>query len=168
MVEIRAAAPGDAQGIRHVLVSAFPTSMEAGLVERLGRDGAAVISIVACDKGAIVGHILFSRMAVEADGRPVDALGLAPVAVLPERQREGIGSKLIVAGLRQACALGTEIVFLVGEPDYYRRFGFEAKTAKPFASPYAGPYFQAKPLRNDFGLPASGRADYAPAFAELE
>jgi len=165
---VRSATPDDAEGIRNVHLKAFPTSLEADLVEQLGRDGDGAISLVACDRGDIVGHILLSRMRAEADGTPIDALGLGPVAVVPVRQGEGIGSKLIEAALAEARSLGAEIVFLVGEPEYYCRFGFAAEAAKPFASPYAGPYFQAKPLRNDSKPPASGRADYAPAFAEVE
>lgn len=86
----------------------------------------------------------------------------------PERQGEGIGSTLIEAGLRSAQALGAEIVFVLGEPEYYGRFGFGSDVARPFRSPYAGPYFQAKSLRQDFVAPSSGSADYAPAFANLE
>jgi len=168
MVELRDAAEGDAEGIRNVLVDAFPTSMEADLVERLGREGDTVISMVACDDGAIVGHILFSRMHAEADGRALDALGLGPVAVLARRQGEGIGSGLIEAGVARAGSLGADIVFLVGEPGYYRRFGFDPATAAPFESPYAGPYFQAKTLHSGVAATRRGRAEYAPAFAELE
>jgi putative acetyltransferase len=103
-------------------------------------------------------------MRVEADGEPMR--GLAPVAVLPERQRQGVGSALVEAGLAEARAAGIDIVFLLGEPEYYGRFGFEPLVAQPFASPYAGPYFQALVL-SDIALPASGSADYAPAFAAL-
>ena len=168
MAEIRPAAAEDAAGIRNVHSAAFPTEVEADLVEWLRRDGDGVISIVACDNGAVVGHVLFSRMHVLANGRKVEALGLAPVAVLPDRHRKGIGTELIEAGLRNAAALGTEMVFVLGEPEYYGRFGFAAQAARPFASHYAGPYFQAKVVATDFELPAVGTAEYAPAFAELE
>ena len=167
MVEVRAARPADAAAIRHVLCAAFPTPAEADLVEALDRDGDAVLSLVAVDGGTIIGHVLFSRMAVQADDRPLAGLGLAPVAVIPGRQGEGIGSAMIEAGLRAAQSIGTEIVFVLGEPDYYGQFGFDAGTAEPFASPYAGPYFQAKMLGTPVNSPTSGRADYAPAFADL-
>ena len=164
---IRLATPEDAAGIRQVHLSAFPTAAEADLVQELDRSGDARVSIVAEDDG-IVGHVLFSRMQVRADGRALDALGLAPVAVLPRRQSQGVGTALIEAGLRRAAELGTDIVFLLGEPDYYRRFGFEPSIAKPFASPYAGQYFQALALTGDYVPPQSGQADYAAAFAEFE
>ena len=168
MVEVRPAAPGDAEAIRRIHLAAFPTQREADLVERLELGGDAAISLVAEDASEIVGHILFSTMAVQAGNRTLAGMGLAPVAVLPDRQGAGIGSALIEAGLSAARTNGAEIVFVLGEPAYYRRFGFSAETARPFASPYAGKYFQAKVIGNDFDPPASGRADYAPAFAELE
>ena len=168
MTLIRPASANDAAAIRQVHVRAFPTAAEADLVEQLLADGDAEISMVADQDGRIVGHILLSRMHVDGDGRAIRALGLAPVAIIPERQGEGIGSQLINAGIQAAFAEGAEMMFLVGEPEFYRRFGFEAATAKPFQSPYAGKYFQAKVLSDSFTLPDSGHADYAPAFAELE
>jgi len=167
MVEVRAARPDDAAAIRHIHSAAFPTSAEADLVEALGRDGDHVVSLVAHDGGTIVGHILFSRMAVRADDRLLAGLGLAPIAVIPDRQGEGIGSALIEAGLQEAKRIGTQIVFVLGEPACYGRFGFDAATARPFASPYAGAYFQAKMLGPPIETPTSGGADYAPAFADL-
>ena len=168
MTRVRPATPGDRAAIRKVHLAAFPTPLEASLVEQLQADGDAAISLVAEDEGEVVGHILFSRMQAKGDGQELRALGLAPVAALPEQHGQGVGSALIEAGLAAATADGAEMVFLVGEPAYYRRFGFDAATAKPFASPYAGPYFQAKVLTENLELPASGRADYASAFAELE
>jgi len=166
MVEVRAARPADAAAIRRVHCKAFPTPAEADLVDALDRDGDHVVSLVAVDGATIVGHILFSKMAVQADDRALAGLGLGPVAVTPERQGEGIGSALIEAGLQAAGSVGAQIVFVLGERDYYGRFGFDARTARPFASPYAGPYFQAKIMGN-VETPTSGRADYAPAFAGL-
>jgi putative acetyltransferase len=168
MADIRLATADDAAGIRKVHAAAFPTGLESDLVERLSLDGDSVISLVACEDGTVVGHALLSRMQVVGDGEKVDALGLGPVAVLPNRQRQRIGSELIEVGLQRAEALGAEMVFVLGEPDYYGRFGFDQKTARPFACPYAGPYFQATILAPGLGLPAAGSADYAPAFAELE
>ena len=165
---VRPASAADSQAIRHVHEAAFPTSAEARLVEELERDGDAVISLVAEKDGAVVGHVLMSRMAADADGRTLAALGLGPVAVIPDCQGEGIGGALIEESITRARNMGTEIVFLLGEPDYYRRFGFEAALASPFSSPYAGPYFQALALGTGFLPPDAGRASYAPAFEGLE
>ena len=164
-VAVRPERGGDEQAIRKVHLAAFPTPAEADLVSMLRDDCDSVISLVATDGDQILGHVMLSRMRVEADGRSFRALGLGPVAVLPERQRTGVGGALITEAIRQAEERGEELVFVLGEPDYYGRFGFWTEAAAPFASPYAGPYFMAKA----FGVepPAFGTADYAPAFAKL-
>jgi putative acetyltransferase len=163
-IRIRHETDDDEHGVRRVNLATFPTAQEADLVTALHEDGDSEISLVAEDEGTIVGHVMLSRMAVEGDGRQYRALGLAPVAVMPNRKSEGIGTALIDRAMRLAEARGEEIVFLVGEPDFYRRFGFSADAAAPFASPYAGPYFMAKAF---VPLPRSGKADYATAFSEL-
>ena len=159
--------PDDAEAIRAVLITAFPTSAEADLVEQLRLDGDIEIALVAVDDGRIVGHVVMSRMEVAGDGRSFRALGLAPVAVLPERHHAGIGSRLIREALAIARGNGEELVFVLGAPAYYSRFGFSTATAAPFASPFAGSYLMAQSLV-DLDLPSQGRADYAPAFAGFE
>jgi putative acetyltransferase len=161
---IRPETGDDEEPIDRVNRGAFPTAQEARLVKALRAAGDCELSLIAEDGGEIVGHVMLSRMRVEGDGKSYRALGLGPVAVLPDRQRSGIGSALIEAALDQAEDRGEEIVFLLGEPDYYRRFGFSAEAAAPFASPYAGPYFMARAI---VPLPQSGKAAYAPAFDSL-
>lgn len=85
---------------------------------------------------------------------------------MPGHQRAGIGGRLIEAALVRARDGGEELIFLLGAPDYYRRFGFSTDTAAPFASPYAGPYFLA--LRAGLTPRDRGEAAYASAFAALE
>ncbi len=164
---IRPAEPEDAAGIKAVHLAAFPTPAEADLVEALDREGDAPVSLVAVRQGEIVGHVLLSRMTVSGDGRGIRALGLAPVAVLPGFQGGGIGKQLVGASLGIARATGVDMVFVLGEPDYYTRFGFSAATAAPFASPYAGPWFMALSLQPGFTAPAAGEAAYARAFSDL-
>ena len=164
-LRVQPAREEDSDGIRAVHLAAFPTPVEADLVKMLNKDGDAEISLVARDGAQVVGHVTLSRMQVEGDGRTYRALGLGPVAVIPEQQGQGVGSALIDEAMRRAEQRGEEIVFLLGEPDYYRRFGFSPEAAAPFASPYAGPYFMAKSFGSP--LPASGTAAYAPAFAQL-
>lgn len=160
-MNIRAARPADHSGVREVLLAAFPGPDEADLVEQLRADGDAAIELVAEDKGRIVGHILFSP--VEA---PFRALALAPVAVVAERHGQGIGSALIAAGHSIALEQGWDAVFVLGEPEYYRRFGYDPALAAGFASPYAGPCFMALALEGD--LPErKGEVRHAPAFAGL-
>jgi putative acetyltransferase len=167
MPGIRPAEPGDEVAIRAVHLAAFPTPLEADLVEALVREGDAVMSLVAGTGGDVAGHVMLSRMRVAGNGRDYRALGLGPIGVLPGHQGSGIGGALIEAALAIARASGEDLVFLLGEPDYYRRFGFSAETASPFASPYAGPYFMALILRPDVALPAAGTAAYARAFSDL-
>jgi putative acetyltransferase len=162
---IRPAEPHDASAIRAVHRAAFPTSAEADLVGRLGRD--AVVSLVADRGGEVAGHLVLSRMQVSGDGRSYRAVALGPVGVLPEYQRAGMGSELIEGALAIAGATGEELVFVLGEPEYYARFGFDAETAAPFVSPYAGPFLMALKLRETVALPKSGTARYAEAFGAL-
>ena len=166
-MRIRPAEPGDEAAIRAVLLAAFPTSAEAELVERLAQDGDAIVSLVADGGGRVAGHMMMSRMRAEGDGRPLRALGLGPLAVLPGYQGGGIGAALIEGGLAIARATGEDLVFVLGEPEYYTRFGFSADAATPFASPYAGPYFMALALKAGAAAPANGSAAYALAFSEL-
>jgi len=167
MARIRPAEPGDMPAIRAIHLAAFPTALEADLVEALEREGDSVVSLVADQGGEAVGHVLLSRMRVSGDGRDYRALGLGPVAVLPGYQGGGIGAALVVGALAIARASGEELVFLLGEPDYYRRFGFTAEAAAPFASPYAGPYFMALTLRPGVEAPAAGTAAYARPFSDI-
>jgi putative acetyltransferase len=151
---------GDRHAIFAVVAAAFPTFAEARLVDRLRADGDAKISFVASIDGVIVGHVMLSRMV--ADFR---ALGLGPVAVVPSRQRSGIGTSLIAAGV--AAATGRwDMVFVLGDPAFYGRFGFDPALARRFGSPYAGPQFLALSLTRDSSA-YSGSVDYAPAFDDL-
>jgi putative acetyltransferase len=160
---IRAETLSDTAAIRAVEEAAFARSSEADLVDALRAAGEAILSLVAVECEHVVGHVVFSRM-----DAPFRALGLGPVAVRPDRQRQGIGGRLIREGLLRARDGNWQAVFVLGEPAYYRRFGFDPALAARFRSPYAGPYLMALPLGAP-DLPArSGRVDYAPAFAALE
>src|SRR6202030_3395229 len=97
--------------------AAFGRRDEAQLVDRLRADGDLIISLVALDGREIVGHVLLSRMIAS-----FPALALAPLAVLPSRQRSGIGGRLIRAALESAAAASWRAAFVLGDPHYYRRF----------------------------------------------
>ena len=166
-MRLRPAMPSDASDIHRVHERAFPTAAEADLVDQLVRAGDAVISIVAIEDRAIVGHVLLSRMNVTADGRALNALGLAPLAVVPEKTRHGIGSALVEAGIAEARQAGIDMIFVLGDGQFYGRFGFDPDAARPFASRYAGPHFQALVLNPAIGSLQGGTANYARAFDEL-
>ena len=137
MTTIRAEQSEDAQGVRHVTELAFGRPAEADLVERLRRAGTDSLSLVAED-AAVVGHILFTPVVVESAGRRVLGMGLAPVAVLPDRQRQGIGSQLVRRGLNILRERGCPFVVVVGHPEYYPRFGFEPASTRGLASQWGG------------------------------
>ena len=159
---IRNATPADYDAIRALMEDAFDRSAEAMLVEALRRDNDAIIDIVADNVGPTVGHAMFSRMAA-----PFRALGLGPIAVVANARGHGVAAKLIRHGLEEAARSGYRGVFVLGDPAFYGRFGFEADLARGFTSLYAGAHFMVAPLGRN--LPARvGNVAYAPAFAALE
>jgi putative acetyltransferase len=169
---IRAATAADADAIDAVVRAAFAGTGfghqgEADLVRVLEADGDGLVSLVAEADGVIVGHVLFSRMDVEADSAPVSAAGLAPVSVSPAQQGQGVGGKLIRAGLDALREQGAAMSFVLGDEAYYPRFGYSPDLATRFASPFAGPHFMAMMLDSGSPWPLGGRADYAPAFGRL-
>ena len=169
---IRPATANDADAIDTVIRAAFAGTDfghqgEAELVRMVGEDGDTLVSLIAEADGAVVGHLLFSRMAIEADGAALSGAGLAPVSVLPELQGQGIGDALIRAGLDALREQGVAISFVLGHTAYYPRFGYSPDLAARFASPFAGPHFMAMMLDSHAAWPLGGRADYAPAFGRL-
>jgi putative acetyltransferase len=134
---IRPEKPEDASQVRHVNVLAFGQPAEADLVEKLRQACTDSLSLVAED-GAVVGHILFTPVVVESAGRRVVGMGLAPMAVLPDRQRQGIGSQLVRRGLDILRERGCPFVVVVGHPEYYPRFGFERASSHGLASQWEG------------------------------
>ena len=169
---IRAARAEDADTVDAVIRAAFASTEfghqgEAELVRMLEADDDVTVSLVAEVEGEIVGHILFSRMDVEADGHAIAAAGLAPVSVAPAQQGQRIGDALIRAGLDDLRSRGVAISFVLGHGAYYPRFGYSPDLASRFASPFAGPHFMAMMLDSNAAWPLGGRADYAPAFARL-
>lgn len=162
-IAIRHAGPGDHAAIRTVETAAFPSPAEADLVEALRAAGDAVLELVAETDGRIVGHLLFSRLWVEAAGRRFAAVALAPVAVHPDRQAEGVGSALIEEAHRRL-RRRERLSVVLGEPAYYRRFGYERARAAGFDSDYQGDFLQALAWGD---APVAGRLVYAPAFGGL-
>jgi putative acetyltransferase len=125
-VAIRPERDGDRAAIFAIHAAAFPTDAEAKLVDRLRDAGAATVSLVAEEDGRAVGHVLFSPVRIVArDGSEYAAIGLGPVAVEPARQNDGVGGALIRAGFDACRANGHTVVFVLGHPPYYPRFGFE-------------------------------------------
>lgn len=162
VIDIRDEGPHDLDAVKQVVSSAFDRSAEAELVEKLREAGDSVVSLVAEEDGQIVGHVLLSKMAA-----PFPALALAPVSVIPVRQRSGIGSILVQRAINRARSEGWSAIFVLGDPHYYERFGFNREAAAGFTSPYVGDHFMV--LKLSQSLPAtSGELRHAPAFAALD
>lgn len=166
-ITVRPETAADIPAIWQVNQQAFDAPAEADLVDALRTQGYVRLSLVAVVEAQVVGHVLFSRLPIAGSAGSVAALALAPVAVLPEFQRQGIGSQLIEAGLKQCTEQGERIVIVLGEPAYYGRFGFSAKLAEPLQSPYAGRYFQALELAPGALQGITGAVEYPPPFASV-
>jgi putative acetyltransferase len=164
-MRIRSEETADLSGIRAVNLAAFETSAEADLVDALRGQGSPVISLIAEDGGAIVGHILFSP--VMLGGHPgVRIMGLGPMAVMPARQRQGIGSALVRDGLDACKHIGASAVVVVGHATYYPRFGFAPASRFGLSCQYDVPddVFMATELDPRALTGVAGTVRYHPAF----
>ena len=163
-MRIRDETPADWAAIEDLHRRAFGGELEANLVARLRHDDLVACALVADERGAIVGHIVFSWLEVQVDRRDVRAMALAPLAVRPDRQRRGIGSELARAGLAAARAAGGEAVIVLGHPAYYPRFGFSSALAAKLRAPFKGDAFMALELVLGALAGASGAVIYPQAF----
>ncbi len=136
MIDIRPEKPGDQGAVHQLNLAAFEGGPEAALVDRLRTNCEDYLAFVAVADGAIVGHILFTPATV--DGSSVVGMGLAPMAVRPANQRQGIGSQLVWHGLEHMRRVGCPFVIVLGHPEYYPRFGFEPASRYRLASLWAG------------------------------
>jgi len=121
LVEIREERPDDVAAIREVNRSAFGQDQESNIVDALRTNGAALLSLVATVNDQVVGHIMYSPLTV---GENLKGVALGPMAVVPEYQRQGIGTKLIETGNRKIKDGCHPFIIVVGHAEYYPRFGF--------------------------------------------
>jgi putative acetyltransferase len=164
-IAIRAEDAGDVAAVRQVNERAFGTSAEADLVDALrGSDGS--ISLVATLRGALVGHIMFTPVTLD-DATAVRVAGLAPMSVLPEHQRAGVGTRLVRAGLAACRDQGYGAVVVVGHPEYYPRFGFMPAHAYRLQCEFEVPReaFMVRVLDAQMLPHLAGVARYRPEFA---
>lgn len=126
LVEIREERSGDIVAIRDLNKRAFGQEQEGNIVDALRSNGAVLLSLVATLNGQVVGHIMYSPLSV---GNEVTGAALGPMAVLPEYQRQGIGSKLVEAGNQKLKEAGCPFVIVLGHANYYPRFGFRPASA---------------------------------------
>jgi putative acetyltransferase len=160
---IRERTPADDDPIRRLNDVAFGSAYESKLIEDLRAAGLVTVELVAVD-AVVDGHILFSTLDVTVGGGSVRGLALAPMAVQPHRQRQGIGSALVRAGLQRARALGWQAVVVLGHQDYYPRFGFSAALARSLEAPFSGASFMALELEPGTLQGGAGHVVYPAAF----
>ena len=126
---IRPERPGDEAAVREVNEQAFGQPDEARIVDRVRPLADRFISLVAVEDDRVIGHVLFTPVTVRHDTDAWHAFALGPVAVMPSRQRRGVGAALIRAGLEACLDIDEPVVFVLGDPKYYARFGFRSAAA---------------------------------------
>jgi putative acetyltransferase len=161
---IREETSSDHDSIRMVNRLAFGQDDEATLVDLLRIGGYVQLSLVAERYGQVVGHILFSEMAIITAAGRVPASALAPMAVLPEFQNQGIGSALVQRGLEMCRDQGHRIALVVGHPHFYPKFGFSCTLAAQLDSPFAGESFMALELVAGSLDGVTGQVQYSAPF----
>jgi putative acetyltransferase len=168
---IRDLTPADEDAARALLLAVYPSGMEARLVHKLRHCGALVLEQVAVDgMGTIVGHVAYSQVTNTTIGpnQAAQIACLAPVSVLPEKQRQGIGSQLIRSSLKRLEELDEDLVLVLGPPTYFPRFGFDPELAKQVHGPYAGAAFMALPLTKAGSSNLPVDVTFATSFEEFE
>jgi putative acetyltransferase len=169
-MRIRPETPADNASVDRLVERAFGGPGEAGILRALRDTPVSFASLVADVDDEVVGHALFTLVTVEAAEALLAALALGPVAVLPERQRRGVGSALIRAGIAQARASAHPALFVLGHADYYPRFGFEPARAWRLhfgddAALHADAFF-VLPFAPELLRAHAGRVRYHPAFGD--
>ena len=167
---VRPERPGDEAVIRAINLAAFEGPTEADIVDRIRRAGVTQLSLVAESGNELVGHILFSEVTIDDDEAPV-GMGLAPMAVAPAHQNQGIGSALVRRGLELLRVDSWPFVVVLGHPAYYPRFGFMPASRYGIASEYGGvpdEAFMLLELSAGAFEGVSGIARYRPEFAVEE
>jgi len=166
MTIIRPERVEDVEAIDVVHAAGFPTPAESRLVRLLRETGKLTVSLVAEDRGEVVGHVAFSP--VSASAGPEGA-GLAPVGVLPSHRRQGIAARLVEVGLATCRLAGYGWAVVLGDPSYYARFGFRPAREFGLSDEYGGgDAFQAIELIPETIPLDGGLVRYAPEFASLE
>jgi putative acetyltransferase len=169
MVTIRPELPEDFSAVFEINHRAFGRLEEAQLVEELRRVANPQISLVAVRDEQVVGHIFFSPVIIEGQTSVVQALGLAPMAVMPELQNQGVGSLLVREGLNTARRMGQNIVVVLGHSKYYPRFGFEIASRKGLHCEFPAPdeAFMIAELTPGALRGVSGVVKYLPEFSRV-
>lgn len=168
LLKVRAEAAEDISAIRKLNKKAFKGNDESKLIDAIRESDGFIpgLSLAAEKDGKIVGHILFSPVKIKGPSGAAPALALAPMAVLPAFQNQGIGTELVKRGLDECRKLGHKIVVVVGHAGYYPRFGFVKAGEKGLQLPFEAPdeIFMVIELVPGALSEVNGTVEYPPAF----
>ena len=163
-MRIRETSASDLEDLLNVERLAFGHDDEADLVRALLGDASAkpILSLLAFDDDRAVGHILFTSARLTKTEKAIPITILAPLAVVPDAQKQGIGGKLIARGLQILSKSEVHLVFVLGHPEYYPRHGFEPAGRLGFEAPYPIPdehanAWMVQPLRPNVIGTTSGK-----------
>jgi putative acetyltransferase len=171
MITIRLEQPNDILSVHAVNASAFGQPTEADLVDTLRTACPEAISLVALSDDRLVGHILFTPVTINDGEQEVKGMGLAPLSVLPDHQRRGIGSRLVNAGLKILRQRNCPFVIVLGHPKYYPQFGFVPASQHGISCQWPDvpdETFMVLILDETFGAKISGTARYREEFDQAE
>lgn len=171
-LKIRPETPADYSAITQINDLAFGQPSEGKLVENLRKNPKFIpeLSLVAEINGKIAGHILFFPVVIKLEnGEEKETISLAPVAVSPEFQRKGIGSKLIQEGIKACQQLEYDSIMVLGHPEYYPKFGFKQANMRGIKDPFGAPAeaFMALELKQGALERACGVVEYPGEFLEV-
>ena len=138
MITIRTELPQDSADIRKLNELAFGREEEADIVDKLRADCSDLLSLVAVEDGELLGHVLFSPAVIEGNSDQLRGMALGPMAVLPERQNEGIGTALVREGINWLDSPACPFIIVLGHAEFYPRFGFQRATKKGVKCPWEG------------------------------
>lgn len=170
MIKIRKETIDDENNISLVHQKAFGQEAEALLVERLRVSGVQKISLVATFEGKIIGHILLTEAVINCPDQIILGMGLAPLGILPEFQKQGIGSQLVKSSLIESNKQKNEFIIVLGHPEFYTRFGFQKASIYGVKSEYqniSDEFFMIYLLQEKLEKNIRGIAKYHPEFAKL-
>jgi len=167
-MRIRDEIAADFEAVQSLHLAAFEGDGESRLVKALHSRARPLVSLVAEQDGAVIGHILFSPVTLDA-APSLQLMGLAPMAVLPEQQRRGVGAALVEGGLECCREIGVGALVVLGHPNYYPKFGFTPSASFGIKSQYDVPVeaFMLLELQAGYLNDHSGTVRYHDAFNEL-
>ena len=160
---IRETQESDLEEVFNLIHSSFSNKAESDLVKQLISDGDVLINLVVESSDTIIGNVVVSQITMEPD-IGLFCGGVAPLSVLPDRQSSGVGSQLMEEVINESRKLGIDALFLLGDPNYYKRFGF---TVSKLKNDYSLEHFQELELTEGCLVKIQSKVTYANAFLNL-